>query len=94
MIAAAAIYLLAIRDRDFQSYAGVKLGMQLGTALSHLQANGYMILDDAPIPDRDCTAVDEHTLVYAKDPTYSLTISPDRSCKVSRIARRRRGMEL
>lgn len=95
LVGAAAFYLLAVRDRSFRSYAGAELRMPLGTALSRLQSDGYMIVHGLPqVRNRDCSDADKHTLVYAADPTFSLTITPDRSCKVSNIARRRRGMEL
>ena len=95
LVAAVAIYLLVVRDRTFQSYAGVEVGMQLGAALSRLQAGGYLVVHGPPkVKDSDCTGDDKHTLVYARDPTYSLTISPDQNCNVRQIARRLRGMEL
>jgi hypothetical protein len=69
--------------------------MQLATALNRLRTHGYLIVYGPPkVKDRNCTRDDKHTLVYGRDPTYSLTISPDRDCRVREIARRLRGMEL
>ena len=94
-IAAVAIYLLAVRDRTFQSYASIEVGMPLGAALKRLQADGYLVVHGPPqVKDRDCTSGDKYAVVYGPDPTYSLTISPDRDCNVREIARRLRGMEL
>jgi len=96
LVAAAAIYLLAVRERTLRSYAGVDVGMQLGTALNRLQNDGYVIVHGPPkVKDRDCTGDDKHTLVYGRDPTYSLTIAPDKNCRVREIVRSlRRGTEL
>ena len=69
--------------------------MQLGAALNRLQSDGYLVVHGPPkVKGRDCTDVDKRTLVYERDPTYSLTISPDQNCKVREIARRLRGVEL
>lgn len=70
--------------------------MPLSIALSRLQTNGYMVVHRPPqAKDDGCSGADKHTLVYGGDPTYTLTITPDRRCKVVEITRRlRRGMEL
>ena len=95
LVAAATIYFVAVRDRTFRSYAGVEVGMRIGTAINRLQTDGYLIVHGPPkIKDRDCTRDDKYTLVYDRDPTYSLTISPDQNCNVREIARRLRGVEL
>ena len=90
-----AFYLLAVRDRSFRSYAGAELGMPLRTAIGHLKSNGYMVIHGpSEIRSRDCTRTDRYNLVYAADPTYSLLITPDRSCKVVQIARELGRMDL
>jgi hypothetical protein len=91
----ALFYFLAVRDRSFSSYAGVEVGMQLRTAITRLQRDGYMIIrGPSEVRDRDCSGEDRYTLVYGPDPTYALTISPDGRCKVSEIARSLRGSDL
>lgn len=95
LFGAVAVYFLAVRDRTFRSYAGVELGMPLGTALSRLRANRYIIVQPSPeARNRRCSDGDIYSFVYGPDPTHSLTVSLDANCKVSRLARRLRGSDL
>ncbi|MFC7498560.1 hypothetical protein ACFQRC_04915 [Enterovirga sp. GCM10030262] len=92
---AAALYFLAVRDRTFQSYSGAEVGMEVETALSRLGSSGYiMVFGSSASMDHQCSHMDRYLLVRGVDPTYSLTISADSTCKVSEIKRTLRGGEL
>ena len=95
LLGAGAFYLLEIRDRRFQSYAGAEIGMEVEAALNRLQNEGYTVMPGSSEINHDkCSGAERYVLVRLADPTYSLTVSPDNGCKVIQIARRMRGWEL
>jgi hypothetical protein len=95
-----AIYAFAVRDRTFKSYGGAEVDMEADTALSRLRNNGYLLVfrssgsSEQDVGDYPCSGAEDYVLVRGADPTYSLTISADRTCKIRSITRRRRGNEL
>jgi hypothetical protein len=95
----AAFYLFAVRDRTFQSHDGAEVGMEAETALSRLRRNGYLLVFRSSgggqvVGDHPCSGAEDYVLVREAEPTYSLTLSADATCKVTTITRRLRGSEL
>ena len=94
-LAGAGLYFFVVRDRTFSSYSGAEVGMATGTALSRLQRNGYLLVYRSSEDMKNvCSGGGDYVLVPGADPTYSLTISEDRTCKITKITRRLRGREL
>lgn len=94
LIAAALVYHLMIRDRSFESYSGIRVGMPVRTALTRLESQGYLVISGADEKRAGDCDPKGHVLIYARAPDYDLHIAPSPGCKVGKITRRLSNFEL
>ena len=89
------IYFLVFADRTFTSYDGTREGEAVQAAIEHLRANGWTLLrSSSEVQKAVCTGNERYYLVQLRSPDYTPILAADENCKVSNIARKRRGIEL
>jgi hypothetical protein len=88
---------LVVRDREFDEYAGVEVGMPLSRARDTLEDTGWLRMRPpaARVQDqsKDCGAGNAQTFVKGKRPEYALVLTTDDDCAVTKIVRRTRQFE-
>ena len=88
-------YYLVFADRTFRSYDGVRKGMTVDEAAEQLLVEGWTLLSSSSAVQRsDCSENERYYFVQLHSPDYTLILAGDKNCKVSDIARKRRGIEL
>ncbi len=93
-LAVGVTYYLVFADRIFSSYDGARLGMTVGGATRALELRGWTFLPSSSANQHADCSENEHYFVQLRSPDYSLILASDDDCKVSSIARKRRGIEL
>jgi hypothetical protein len=69
--------------------------MAISAAAEQLRVEGWTLLSSSSALQRsDCTGNERYYLVQLRSPDYTLILDADKNCKVSNIARKRRGIEL
>ena len=95
LLVAGTTYFLVFSDRTFSSYDGARKGMAVNVAAEKLSSEGWTLLSSSSAVQRsDCSGNERYYLVQLRSPDYTLILAADENCKVSNIARKRRGIEL
>ncbi|MXO97350.1 hypothetical protein GRI34_13085 [Erythrobacter aquimaris] len=95
LILAGVTYYLIFADRSFGGYGGARQGMAVDVAVEQLRVEGWTLLSSSSTVRRsDCAGNERYYLVQLRSPDFTLTLTADENCKVSNIARKRRGIEL
>ncbi|WP_416830246.1 MAG: hypothetical protein ACMUJI_08220 [Erythrobacter sp.] len=83
-----------VRDREFDEYAGVEIGMPLSRARDTLEDTGWLRMRPpaARVQDqsKNCGAANAQTFVKGKRPEYALVLTTNDDCTVTQIVPRTR----